>query len=311
MHTLLPNKVKKRLSVIIPVYNHAHYLPEGLKSIISQIEQQDELILVDDGSIDPSPLIVRQYAQRYPNLIRYLLKKNEGLTRTLNIGLSMASGEFVLFIASDDKLWPDVLQKALATMQPDVDFVIHGARYFGDPKYENKLVYSGVIDELLHESAHDILTALYVTPPSPLLVQSTIFRKSFLTELGGFDETLAIDDWPLFIRSFRFLLASKRNWKYDSTIILTGYRIHGSNQSKNILRHYSACVKVINSLCSPEFKNTALGRLAINHGLNLLRKGKPSGIGILLQGARKVSLQDIVIILKTRILRRARRLIYP
>lgn len=97
-----------KFSIIIPVYNVERYLVQCLESIISQSIQDYEVILVDDGSTDSSPSICDNYANR-SNKFRVLHKKNEGVSVARNIGLSIASGEYVCFVDSDDWLEPNYL----------------------------------------------------------------------------------------------------------------------------------------------------------------------------------------------------------
>ena len=68
-----------KLSIIVPVYNTEQYLCQCLDSIISQDNEQIEIILVDDGSTDNSGTICDQYAERYPDYIRVIHKENQGL----------------------------------------------------------------------------------------------------------------------------------------------------------------------------------------------------------------------------------------
>lgn len=89
------------LSIIIPVYNVAHYMETCLDSLMGQDTHDVEIILVDDGSRDASGSICDQYALRYNN-IRVCHKTNEGVSMARNIGISMASGRWISFVDSDD-----------------------------------------------------------------------------------------------------------------------------------------------------------------------------------------------------------------
>lgn len=86
-----------KVSVVVPVYNVEKYVSECIESVLSQTLDGIEVILVDDGSTDNSGLICEEYAQKYPEIIRYVRKENEGVSIARNTGLELANGEFVHF----------------------------------------------------------------------------------------------------------------------------------------------------------------------------------------------------------------------
>ena len=92
-----------KFSIIVPVYKTEQYLSQCINSIINQTYCEFELILVDDGSPDSCPVICNQYAAR-DSRIRVIHKKNQGLSSARNAGLDVATGEYILFIDSDDYL---------------------------------------------------------------------------------------------------------------------------------------------------------------------------------------------------------------
>ncbi len=95
------------ISVIVPVYNVAAYLPECLESILNQDHEALEVILIDDGSKDESGAICDQYAAR-DSRIRVIHQKNGGAAAAKNAGLRAATGAFLSFVDSDDYLEPNV-----------------------------------------------------------------------------------------------------------------------------------------------------------------------------------------------------------
>lgn len=96
-----------KLSYIVPVYKVEKYLEECIESILSQSMDDYEIILVDDGSPDACPEICDRYAEKYPEKIRVVHKENSGPANTRNVGLSMAKGDYIFFIDSDDFLKED------------------------------------------------------------------------------------------------------------------------------------------------------------------------------------------------------------
>lgn len=95
------------LSVVIPVYKVEKYLNECVDSIINQSFDDYEIILVDDGSPDKCPEICDEYANKY-DFIKVIHKQNGGLSAARNTGIDAASGEYIMFLDSDDYWNPDV-----------------------------------------------------------------------------------------------------------------------------------------------------------------------------------------------------------
>lgn len=107
------------ISIIVPVYNVEKYLPQCLDSIIGQTYSNIEIICVNDGSPDNSIDILTDYAHR-DSRIKIVSQKNKGLSSARNTGLHYASGDYIMFVDSDDWIELDTCEKAL---QEDVDVV--------------------------------------------------------------------------------------------------------------------------------------------------------------------------------------------
>ena len=103
-----------RLSIVVPVYNIEAYLAKCLDSLIAENASGYEIIVVNDGSTDGSGAIAEAYRQRYPSLITVISTENRGLGAARNTGLEQASGEYVLFVDSDDYLAPGAVEEMLS-----------------------------------------------------------------------------------------------------------------------------------------------------------------------------------------------------
>lgn len=110
--------MKDTVSVIVPVYNVAAYLPQCLDSILGQDHEALEVILIDDGSLDDSGRICDQYAQKDPR-VRVIHQKNGGAAAAKNAGLRIATGEFLSFVDSDDYLEPKVYGYMLEVLKSE------------------------------------------------------------------------------------------------------------------------------------------------------------------------------------------------
>ena len=100
------------VSVVIPVYNCEAYLQQCLDSLLCQTYSNIEIILVDDGSVDSSPQICDTYA-RYHDNIRAIHQVNSGAAAARNMGLEYVSGDYILFVDSDDWVTADYVQNLI------------------------------------------------------------------------------------------------------------------------------------------------------------------------------------------------------
>ena len=104
-----------KVSIIIPVYNVERYLSQCLQSIFSQSNILDllEVIIINDGSPDNSHLIIEQYVDKFPSLIRVVNQENQGLSMARNVGIEASTGEYITFIDSDDSIEPNMYKTML------------------------------------------------------------------------------------------------------------------------------------------------------------------------------------------------------
>ena len=91
------------ITVIVPVYNSELYLSECISSVLNQSYKKIELLLIDDGSTDKSPIICDKY-ERIDNRVRVIHQNNMGVSAARNAGLDLAKGEYICFVDSDDTL---------------------------------------------------------------------------------------------------------------------------------------------------------------------------------------------------------------
>lgn len=119
---------KVKISIIIPVYNAEETLDRCLHSVLDQDFTSYEIILVDDGSTDASPLICDRYSSTDPRFIT-LHQPNKGVSAARNAGMNMANGEYIMFLDSDDALLPYALDNMVDGIG-DEDIVVGGYGIF-------------------------------------------------------------------------------------------------------------------------------------------------------------------------------------
>ena len=128
-----------KVSVIIPCYNN-----EGcIESVIHQSYKNLEIIVINDGSKDKTPEILRSYAEKDKRIV-CINQNNKGVSAARNKGLSSATGDYIAFMDSDDEMLPDGIAHLVSEMKEDVDLVLasHVENGFIPSIISKKLVYS-------------------------------------------------------------------------------------------------------------------------------------------------------------------------
>lgn len=129
------------LSLVMPVYNVEAYLAACLDSIVAQTRQPDEIIVVDDGATDRCPEILATYQNNLPQM-RIVRQANAGLSAARNTGLQLATGEWLVFLDSDDRLAPNHCEVALGMAQQDnLDIALFNGWFDFEGRRPEQLIY--------------------------------------------------------------------------------------------------------------------------------------------------------------------------
>lgn len=132
------------LSIVMPVYNVAAYLPRCLESLAALAPAADEIIAVDDGSTDDCPSILAAFAARLPQM-RVIRRENGGLSAARNTGLDAARGKYLAFVDSDDFVCADAYGEALRLAEDeDLDMVLLNANYHFEGREADYAIYTGI-----------------------------------------------------------------------------------------------------------------------------------------------------------------------
>ena len=215
--------MKPVVSVIIPVFNAEKYIHKCVDSILNQTYSNLEVILVDDGSKDKSPLICDEYARNYPN-IQSFHQKNSGPSTARNLGLEKANGDYILFVDSDD-FWMterdlEVLLNHASLKDPSFDFLeFNRLRYI--PSSNSYVKFPQFPQEL--EEIHDtdnVVIELVKKGIFPMSPCTKIIKRSFLIDNNiRFIEGIISEDSPWYMD---LLLHSKHG------IALSNYYMYGN-----------------------------------------------------------------------------------
>ncbi len=124
------------ISVVLPVYNVAPFLPECLDSLLKQSCEDLEIIAVNDGSTDESLSILREYEKKASGKLKVFSKENGGLSDARNFGMEKAEGKYLAFVDSDDFIHPDFCRKMAEKAEAEsLDLVICDFYYYFSPDH--------------------------------------------------------------------------------------------------------------------------------------------------------------------------------
>ncbi len=234
-----------KVSVIIPTYNRAKFLPRTIDNVLCQTYQDFEILVIDDGSSDNTREIMQEYIKKHTGKIRYFYKENGGVPTARNLGIQLSNAEFIAFLDSDDIWDADKLKYQMQYMDEhpqiymcntDVEYIDEDDKSLGYSKRRNKIPFDGMVFRYVFQH-HGIVT-------STMVVKKCVFDK-----IGLLDENLPIgDDTDIILRiakSFQIGFIEKP---------LVKYRMHNMNISKHAdthLYHLKAVEKVLKA--DPDF----------------------------------------------------------
>lgn len=187
------------VSIIVPCYQQAHYLPEALQSVLDQSYVNWECIIVNDGSPDTTEVVAQQWLKK-DTRFHYLFKKNGGLASARNEGIRNSQGEFILALDADDILHSDYLKKTVAVLENNNNLAIVSCH---SKFFVNSISY--IVDELKPSGTHyqDLMFQNH-------LVATSLYRKKCWEEVGGYDESMkkGFEDWEFWLN------ITKRGWEF-------------------------------------------------------------------------------------------------
>jgi glycosyltransferase involved in cell wall biosynthesis len=208
------------VTVILPVYNGENYLGCAIDSVLSQTFRDFELIIVDDGSIDSTPSLVKSYGDR----VRYVRKDNGGVASAFNHGIRLSSGRYISWLSHDDVFLPTKLESQVrALTNIDKPAICYSDIQFIDAR--------GVVirrRELPEHKSGEVLRNLLVSGPLVFASYSLLYDRRCIEEVGLYDESQrTTQDADMLIRlARRFPLVRVPE-------ILMGVRQHGGQGSVN------------------------------------------------------------------------------
>ena len=244
-----------KVSVIIPAYNAENFIRKSLDSVVNQVYKNLEIIVVDDASTDSTKKIIKEYADKDDRIIPFYQASNKGVSSARNIGLKAVSGEYVVFVDSDDELTPDAIRRMVDMADKyNSDFI--DSYHLLYLKKKNGKLYSFTEKKMpkqiqvfgsLNENVKVLDTYTYIT--------GKLIKKELLKGLK-FDETLTryedlVFEHELKTRIKNYVLLNKPIYFYyqreDSLVNTLGKKhlcyLEALKKVKNIYSKYNKEVK--------------------------------------------------------------------
>ncbi|MBR3263655.1 glycosyltransferase family 2 protein [Candidatus Saccharibacteria bacterium] len=218
-----------KVSIIVPIYDTAKYLPKCLDSIIGQTYQNLEIILVDDGSTDNSGKIADSYAKK-DNRINVIHQKNQGQSTARNTGLAMATGEYIGFIDSDDEIKNTFIEKLLSVYSNNTSLSVCGIHY---KRIRQKTTSNVYINPIRARRKNESKTAyiLYLLAIDGRMYSSV--NKLYRTKIAKkchFDKTLN------FAEDTKYVLDYLKKAKGEIAYVLSPLYIYNSGTDGSTMR---------------------------------------------------------------------------
>lgn len=189
------------VSIIVITYNSELYVKETLESILKQTYQNLEIILSDDCSTDSTPDILKTFEEKYKNKFKggvyyTQTEKNSGIVGNYNHALKFAKGEWIKYIAGDDRLKPNCIERFVANIHEGDYFLCCGRENFTNEGNEKWVVFE---EHLFTKNNKDQIKKMIKKDPWKSCCGAVIFlHKEKLLEMNGFDEKYTlIEDYPL------------------------------------------------------------------------------------------------------------------
>ena len=223
----------KTVSIIVPVYNAEKFLGRCVESLLEQTYTAIEILLVDDGSRDGSAEICQEFCRKDAR-VRYLYKENGGVASARNFGIENASGEYLLFVDSDDFVAPQTVDLLLRhSTEVDADLAICSylvltireeiLRSFGEGVYIGRGAIAKLLDEKMGDSIlHACWGKLYkraaiteMQDPFFPIGEDWVFNVVNLKNV----QTIALVDEPLYYYECRNQSITRSKYKLNSEII--------------------------------------------------------------------------------------------
>ncbi len=230
------------VSVVVPVYNTEKYLRRCMDALVSQTISRDdyEIVVVNDGSTDSSPDILKEYVRKYPDIVRVFDRQNGGQGRARNYGIRMAKGDYIGFADSDDYVDITMFEKMYKlAKREDADLV--------ECHYHSMLEEAGSYKEIDTRGtikAHKDIKELFIDPQvSPW---NKLYRKSIILDNDvQFPEGIIYEDTAFYIKAIPFI---KKHAYLDEKLVYYSVRQNSTMTGSSLGMKAGDILKVLEDI---------------------------------------------------------------
>lgn len=262
------------LTIIIPSYNHKDYVLDCVRAALQVQVVGRKIIIIDDGSTDGTEQVVESFiSETHGKDITFIRKPNSGLVSSLNLGLQLADTEYLYLVASDDLPNFSGIQNCIDELElrPGCAFCIGGGEVFYEGGRGRKNIYGERQEKFLALEEERRKKAMFMDYPSPILLQSCVFRLKSLVEVGGWNPDIMLDDYSMFIQLLTQYPTREKDFIYRPDFNVVGYRQHEQNNFRNVCRQFFMVQQVIMLLAPSSIKAKAEGKALASYLLTALR----------------------------------------
>jgi glycosyltransferase involved in cell wall biosynthesis len=188
------------VSIIIPCYNQAQFLPETLQSVLEQTYSNWECIIVNDGSPDDTDKVAKEWLVK-DKRFKYIYKKNGGLSSARNAGIELANGKWVQFLDSDDCIHSDKLKMSIEIInnKPTITLVVSQFKMFNTSINQlNETAVNYNQNSLTYENILFHWGDTFVIP-----IHCGFFNLSIIKQIKFNEDFKAIEDWIMWLNFFK------------------------------------------------------------------------------------------------------------
>jgi alpha-1,3-rhamnosyltransferase len=251
------------VSVLIASFNHKAYIEETIRSVLGQTYRNVELIVIDDGSVDGSQVLLEKLSQEKG--FTYLDQENAGLTATLNRAFSLSRGEYIAVLGSDDIMMLDRLEKQVAFMEARSDIYVTGG---------NILKIDG--DGLLYPNQDSMqpyrefgFLELFKNSRNAPAAPTALIRRTAIEKVGGWRGDIQLEDLYMWLSVTH--IGGKIAVLND---VLAYYRIHPTNTTKKIRYMYENILKTYDLFSGEADYRTVRSRFLVSMFVKASRRDK-------------------------------------
>lgn len=219
------------VTVVCLSYNHERFVKEAITSVLTQNYSPIQLIVLDDGSVDDSVAQIESVIEGKSEITFISNKSNLGYCKSLNLAMKQAKGGFLIDLAADDILMPNRVEEGVKALTragesyevnfTDAEMIDENGRKLcmhSDRFFHQAIPQGNIYKDLIHR--------YFICSPT------LMFRKQVIDQLGGYDETLAFEDFDFLIRSSRVF-----NFCYTPKALVKKRIVNTSMSSRQFVRN--------------------------------------------------------------------------